>query len=264
MGRSIYCSTCKKEKEPGRENESRCKKCKSDASKANRAKKRAEKGLPEYGSGRKKTCCDCGAIKENIKVGYCNSCHRKRDREWRVKTGRSKKNRTGKCQCGQPFASYSHTYCVDCATNQRREWLNRNKDKKKIMQDRAVAKRKENYKSVSKGRIRRKGTYINGEPVLCSECDKLIEGWCQTCDLIYWWRKEQYKGDSDYADKIKTRALTRSYIRSGKLIRQPCEVCGTNEKVEAHHDDYTKPLEVRWLCKKHHAEHHKQEKVDKL
>lgn len=40
-------------------------------------------------------------------------------------------------------------------------------------------------------------------------------------------------------------------VRDERLKRQPCEECGA-EKVEAHHDDYTKPLEVRWLCNKHH------------
>lgn len=44
-------------------------------------------------------------------------------------------------------------------------------------------------------------------------------------------------------------------IRDGRLIRQPCEVCGG--KAQAHHDDYSKPLDVRWLCTKHHAEWHK-------
>jgi len=27
-------------------------------------------------------------------------------------------------------------------------------------------------------------------------------------------------------------------------------------KAEAHHGDYTKPLEVQWLCKEHHWAHH--------
>jgi hypothetical protein len=40
------------------------------------------------------------------------------------------------------------------------------------------------------------------------------------------------------------------------LARQPCSVCGAM-KVEAHHTDYSKPLEVVWLCKKHHAEAHR-------
>ena len=45
-------------------------------------------------------------------------------------------------------------------------------------------------------------------------------------------------------------------IRSGRLTRQPCEVCG-EAKAQAHHDDYSKPLDVRWLCTTHHAEWHR-------
>ena len=58
-------------------------------------------------------------------------------------------------------------------------------------------------------------------------------------------------------DPIKRRAtyLTSNAIRDGRLVRQPCEVCGA-EKVEAHHDDYSKPMEVRWLCRKHHLDIH--------
>ena len=49
-------------------------------------------------------------------------------------------------------------------------------------------------------------------------------------------------------------ALTRA-IRSGLLVRGPCEVCG-HESVEGHHDDYAMPLVVRWLCKQHHMDAH--------
>jgi hypothetical protein len=45
-------------------------------------------------------------------------------------------------------------------------------------------------------------------------------------------------------------------IRDGRLERQPCEICGV-EKTDAHHDDYSKPLEVRWLCRKHHGIQHR-------
>lgn len=45
-------------------------------------------------------------------------------------------------------------------------------------------------------------------------------------------------------------------VRRGKLDQRSCEVCGV-KRAEAHHDDYSKPLEVRWLCRKHHAEHHR-------
>jgi hypothetical protein len=51
------------------------------------------------------------------------------------------------------------------------------------------------------------------------------------------------------------RAYLKVYIRRGKVKRQPCEVCG--RKAEAHHTDYSKPLEVRWLCTRHHRELHR-------
>lgn len=44
-------------------------------------------------------------------------------------------------------------------------------------------------------------------------------------------------------------------IRDGRLKRDPCLFCGAGE-VHAHHRDYTKPLEVIWLCPKcHHRLH---------
>lgn len=44
-------------------------------------------------------------------------------------------------------------------------------------------------------------------------------------------------------------------VRDKKLTRGACEVCGAT-RVHAHHDDYAKPLDVRWLCAAHHAEWH--------
>jgi hypothetical protein len=45
-------------------------------------------------------------------------------------------------------------------------------------------------------------------------------------------------------------------VKAGRLERMPCEVCG-DTKSHGHHPDYSKPLEVIWLCAKHHAEEHK-------
>ena len=47
-------------------------------------------------------------------------------------------------------------------------------------------------------------------------------------------------------DKISARNILYSAIRYGKMERQPC-YCGETE-VEAHHEDYSKPLEVKWRC----------------
>ncbi len=63
-------------------------------------------------------------------------------------------------------------------------------------------------------------------------------------------RWEQRNAQKKYANTIVSNAK-----RDGRLLKQVCEKCG-DLKAEAHHDDYSKPLEVRWLCIKHHNEHH--------
>lgn len=52
--------------------------------------------------------------------------------------------------------------------------------------------------------------------------------------------------------KTKACSMVRRAVFNGSLVPQPCEICGTVLKVEAHHDDYNEPLKVRWFCKEHH------------
>lgn len=55
-------------------------------------------------------------------------------------------------------------------------------------------------------------------------------------------------------EKRKAHNAVSNAIRDGKLVPQPCH-CG--RKAHAHHADYSKPLEVEWLCPLHHSrEHH--------
>ena len=71
---------------------------------------------------------------------------------------------------------------------------------------------------------------------------------------------ERYKRYSlDYVrrnrPKVNARQKAERALKSGRLKRTGCEVCGM--KAQMHHDDYKKPLDVRWLCPKHHGEHHR-------
>lgn len=73
-------------------------------------------------------------------------------------------------------------------------------------------------------------------------------------------KEEQFAYGTGYpeeerAKRRKARSELNHYLRDNHIERKPCEICG--EKAEAHHDDYGKPLEVRWLCFKHHREWHK-------
>ena len=47
-------------------------------------------------------------------------------------------------------------------------------------------------------------------------------------------------------------------LLSGAILRGSCEVCGTTEYVHAHHDDYSRPLDVKWLCAADHKARHRE------
>lgn len=59
-----------------------------------------------------------------------------------------------------------------------------------------------------------------------------------------------------YPEKRTAQNKLANALRSKKLTKNACQVCG-EMVVDAHHEDYSKPLEVQWLCRKHHMEVHR-------
>lgn len=68
----------------------------------------------------------------------------------------------------------------------------------------------------------------------------------QKATLTAWTKK--------YPERRKAHYAVYYAVKVGKLKKEPCKVCGIT-KVHAHHEDYTKPLEVVWLCPIHHYEY---------
>jgi len=60
-------------------------------------------------------------------------------------------------------------------------------------------------------------------------------------------------------EKRKAQNMVNNAVRDGKIIKLPCEHCD-NPKSQGHHPDYTKPLEVIWLCATCHSLEHKLER----
>lgn len=71
-------------------------------------------------------------------------------------------------------------------------------------------------------------------------------------------RKEARKYYIKNKDKAACRDKVRYALKMGRLKKQPCW-CGET-KVEAHHEDYSKPLDVVWFCFKHHREYENSKK----
>lgn len=69
-----------------------------------------------------------------------------------------------------------------------------------------------------------------------------------------------YRKTNQY--RTKARLAVFRAIKSGKLVRKPCTLCG-GKLSQAHHSDYSKPLKVIFLCRSHHRRLHEEIKVNK-
>lgn len=57
-----------------------------------------------------------------------------------------------------------------------------------------------------------------------------------------------------HPERTAAARITYNAVKRGEIKRQPCWVCG--DKAEAHHPDYSRPLDVVWLCLVHHRQAH--------
>ena len=203
-----------------------------------------------------KYCCRCKIEQEPERQqnSYCNPCKALRRREARVKAREEK---------GLPERGFFKTHCCDCKAvkeDARQVYCNK---------CRAVRNKAWNLKS---GHVKK---HITGlcpcgaergprQKYYCLPCKATVSREFRAAHKIPKCDQEvldlQKQARNAYQEvKRSVRKITHYHIKTGKLIRQPCEVCNSNEKAEAHHDDYTKPLDIRWLCRAHHLEHHKNE-----
>lgn len=78
-------------------------------------------------------------------------------------------------------------------------------------------------------------------------------------------RKRGARQDVDYLSnyrnkfpkKYSAHNKVNNHLRDGKIIKpKNCEECNSDFHIEAHHDDYDKPLCIRWLCAACHKQWH--------
>lgn len=97
----------------------------------------------------------------------------------------------------------------------------------------------------------------------CSSCGGDLgdrygkQRYCKSCHAAHMRATRPRHKDlpDDARRKANVRALSRHYVKTGKIIQTPCVKCG-DPNSQRHHPDYDKPLEVIWLCRKHHLELH--------
>ena len=101
----------------------------------------------------------------------------------------------------------------------------------------------------------------------CKECNKKDVRQNRKNNIEHYRAYDRNRGSRTTAEYLReyrkknrqknwARARLNYHIRNGNMSKKPCEVCGSTEWIHGHHDDYSKPLDVRWLCPVHHAEVH--------
>ena len=88
--------------------------------------------------------------------------------------------------------------------------------------------------------------------VICGDEHNRSHSYCKNChaENMREWRKSKTLNPTQKF-KANCRAYAGVYKRRGRLKSTACAFCG-DEATEMHHLDYTKPLQVDWLCRAHH------------
>jgi hypothetical protein len=65
------------------------------------------------------------------------------------------------------------------------------------------------------------------------------------------WAKNNY-------EKRRAHQALNNALRDGHIVKGPCRLAGPDcaGKIQAHHFDYSRPLDVDWLCDHHHRLEH--------
>ena len=184
-----------------------------------------EKELAEFGKDKQK--------KDGINP-YCKSCIRKRSRKQRI---------------DDPI------YCKEYADKYREE----NREKLRIKASERFKENKDLYLEKSRKSYHENKLEISLRRKELRETDEAREKerirqkeWRKNNPELYrkWVRDWQIKN----REKINAHAKVNRAVKSGKLIRgEFCEICNKKCKTEGHHEDYSKPLSVNWLCRGCHA-----------
>lgn len=255
LERDAHCDECKKKQSQGISIKGRCIKCAVIMNKIRYHKNKMEQGLNPVRHYGLQTCINCGMQKVD---GRCQSCRNKaaqqRKIEKRLAAGKRLwgSGRKPECSmCGKHKENIKRAYCNSCTSeDNKKRWKEKIAPKVNVHSVTIICECGKEKESTRKH--------------FCNDC--LLERKRKTGREVAKRRRKFYKENGHTLEAIpltplqhelrrNARNLVNKMLRQGLLIRQPCEVC-KNKKVEAHHDDYARPLDIRWLCKQHHYEQH--------
>lgn len=152
-----------------------------------------------------------------------------------------------RCQVDKPIHEFYNNatyYCKQCSYLVLKEWIKKNPEKNAANRKRYKQKHKEEIKHYYHT------WYTKNKKKLLERRKE------NNKKIVMLWKKNN-------PEKIKAHALVTESIRKGIIFRShTCEHCYTKTYTIAHHLDYTKPLEILWLCDSCHKRQHILDKTE--
>jgi hypothetical protein len=171
-----------------------------------------------------------------------------------------------------------NTYCKACLKPVNDKYRNDPRTRPNYLASMRSTRRRRNsvpgYKEKMRRRNREYARIRRSDPVKREKLRAYQRVWSKSPNARRARRRKFRRYVSDDKNRLKVNKYVRAYrkrfngkarahdrtkiaIEKGILIKEPCEICGES-RVDAHHEDYSRPLEVRWLCKIHHGERHRE------
>lgn len=149
--------------------------------------------------------------------------------------------------CTNEYArKYHHEHKAAC-NEYRKELYKKNREH-------FLTKQKERYQ-LNKEEIRKRANARNKTPEERAKANARSRKWAKEN------RQRHYQNLKRHRDRHPEKRMATQYVMWGLrlgVLKKPdvCERCKMNIKLEGHHTDYSKPLQVMWLCRKCHLKEH--------
>lgn len=145
------------------------------------------------------------------------------------------------CKIEKPLSAFppsKKNYCSECLTKKVNEWRKKNKEKYVL------------YRRLYEKKYRRTKKYQEYQR-------EYLAKWHKKNKTTYYSYEAHLKWKQEHPEGIKAQKLLRKAVRQGKIIPSIlCQKCKKEKPLQAHHDDYLKPYNVKWLCGSCHRIQH--------
>ena len=143
--------------------------------------------------------------------------------------------------------TYYEKQCRSCNDVQHREWEKRNPDKLSAQKRRYALKNALQIKVRDRTRYRKPE---RRERIITDAKRRLFaEGSVKRLERLWRWRNKN-------PEKYAAQTYLNNALKREEITKGACSGCGSTSRINGHHHDYSRPLDVTWLCPSCHGVEH--------